>query len=157
MVNHVRTLLLNENASSVNDVGGCFPVDRSFSKLNLVGDLAFLHSQMFLGDTGIEQKIRVVNSVFSFVNRVDLRVFFDMLDTRNTEYTRADVEVPRSVFTTSFAFRTAFKQTGILDLDNAISKLKSIYTGKTDGALGVAAAVVAFVFQLEAVRRKNGV
>lgn len=157
MVNHLRTLFLNEDPDNADFKASSlsFPVDLSFRKISLSGSLKELYDDTMYGAESADDKIKRVNSIRLAMSRVDLKDGLPIRDLRETRYDDVDVSFdPNSVFNRKSVETVLYKTTGIPSYDNALAWLKACTN--VDGPMRTAAGICAYAIQLEAVRTGNG-
>lgn len=164
MINHVKTLLANEDSSKSDELG--FIIDPSFKPSILTGKLKEIYSALF--NTSNKSKRDVLSYVFSVIARVDIDDMLYMFDRRNEQPGTGPVEVfggfskddevfSFSKFTAAGTSSYLFSHTGDSDTDNLLDKLKRLYSTNIDGTMAVAALVVALAARLELKRLGNDV
>ena len=82
MVNHVRTLLLNESQSSLSamglDYGRPWYVSPSFSSVEIPKNLERIHKALFIGSFTVEERADRVDAVMSLLHSVDMSGFLSL-------------------------------------------------------------------------------
>lgn len=81
MVNHIRTLLFNENAVSAESVGAPY-VDPSFVPQTLSGTLYNCMRVLFGGNTDLSSRMKTVDFCMSCMLSPEFTKYFEMFDTR---------------------------------------------------------------------------
>lgn len=157
MINHIRTLFLNEDPTDADFVSASlsFPVDMSFRKMRLGGRLGELYGALMDGADGMDEKIARANLLYSAMSRVDLSGMVPIGDSRVTAF-----DVPDDGFDLLQVFErpgvglVLFAKTGVESFDAALDWLKSCTS--VDGAMAVSAGIAAYVIQLENERLHHG-
>lgn len=160
MVNHVRTLLLNEPHDAMDGLletrcPWAFPVDPSFYVLQLPGKLSEIHAR-FLPQSELTDKVAAVNAAYSYLRRPDIREFLSVFDSRETATVQSKTDVDLSFFSSSSVFETVLAPTGVARLDSVITGLRPLRSYKVDGMATVAVGIAAYAIHLEAVRLRHG-
>ena len=81
MVNHIRTLLFNENSVNAESAGAPY-VDPSFVPLTLSGTLYNCVHVLFDGDADLLSKMKKVDFCMSCMLSPEFTKYFEMFDTR---------------------------------------------------------------------------
>lgn len=154
MLNHVRTLLLNENAVDAAGVDGVFPVDPSFHRISLGGSLQELHMLFMQGASGIAGRATVVDCAYALVRRMDLSGRLAVFDSRETPF--RGVTGTRTFGALMARRAKLLGRTGFEDLDSNIRALESLVYSVEDGPMAEACLIVALACAMEAARRRRG-
>ena len=168
MVNHVRTLLLNEPAASPVAALAPWPMDSAFPGVGIGTGLSVFRDALFLdADTG-ERRIRRVEDAYAMTLAPDLRVPMEAFDPRATPLGRPPVSVasfaaglPFSGSGYGAACIDAAIPSGVLyepsdsplpsPLKGALSWLRNVFSASShDVRLG--ACILAYAVRLEALR-----
>jgi hypothetical protein len=171
MINHIRTLLLNETQASLSEAGLKYgepwPVSGSFDKVEIPRGVLPLYRAVFYGCDTLEDRIDRVNAVMSILGAVDMGAFMGLLDTRSTVSAPGSFSI-RELFDASShgshgfydaVLRAAPSCTGLFSsvgspvIDEALPKLSGMVRGSFESPIRVAAAILAMCIQLDRARR----
>lgn len=159
MINHVKTLLANEDSSKSDDLG--FIIDPSFTPVRLTGKLKDTYESLMGSE--IDEKRTAITAVAGLLARVDLEDLLDRYDSRVEEKPKEDTPIfggfdkGSEAFTyTPFLARQntsyLFSRTRDDATDKHLEMLKKLFITGTDGYITTAAAVLALVARLELKR-----
>lgn len=159
MINHLKTLLANEDSSKSSELG--FIIDPSFRPAVITGKLKDAYSALF--NTSGMSKRDVLSYVFSVVSRVDLEDMLYIFDKRREGNSNNAKEVfggfskDESVysfekFTATGTASFLFSRTGDKTTDELLEKLKRMHSSNIDGHMALAALIVALAARLELKR-----
>jgi hypothetical protein len=177
MVNHVRTLLLNESQYGLLEAG--FPygspwvVSPRFEPVRVPEGLVPVRNAVFSGTDSWESRINRVEAVMSVLGAVDMSPFMSAFDTRSTVTETGCLRSIRGLFdripSASGGFEQAvidsargapglFALTGVQSLDEVIPALSFLARGSFEWEMRFSAIVLAYCAQLEKEnRRASGV
>lgn len=163
MVNHVRTLLLNESHLTQGVPGWC--IDARFSKIDLKKSVAEFCSVLFSGLNSVQSRAKRVDCVIPFVYAPEFSSFISGLDPRVTVPTFPDVRtgtVPsfyKAITGDTFAFvdeclssfssSMLFQHTGDVDVDSKLDGLYTIKAESKETSKKFSACMVAVVLLLD--------
>ena len=171
MVNHVRTLLLNETQASLRSAGRPYGdpwvVSPSFSAVAVPGRLVPFQDAVFVGASSLQDRISRVDAVMSVISAPDLSEFLGLFDTRSTVSTEPISTVsglyaalPGSsegfedaISRGSWAQCGLYAPIGDRRMDGALARLFSIHSSSFECVPRVAAPILAYCVQLEGARR----
>lgn len=178
MVNHVRTLLLNETQASLGAAGYPYGepwyVSPAFDSVRVPAGLSRFRDAIFFDTQSLDDRIYRVNAVIPFVEAPDLADQYSVLDARSTvPVASASVSSVREIFdgaklaSNGFEGRVILVAKGSPDLfssvkdgtlDKAVSDLGKMALGSFESSVRVGASILAYCIQLEAVRTgiRNG-
>lgn len=168
MVNHIRTLLLNESQATLSTKGMPYGepwyVSPKFSGIDIPDRLLPVYRALFLDTDTVDDKAGRIDAVMSLLNAVEMRQFICVFDTRTTvDADRASFSI-RELFDKSKWSSSGFEErvvdaamstpglfafTGNKDTDYVLGKLKGLAYGSFEFELKVAAIVLAYCIQLE--------
>ena len=168
MINHIRTLLLNETQTSLSqhgfEYGYPWLVSPKFSGIRIPDNLVPLRNAIFSGADSIDDRIRRVEAIMSLLGAVDMSEFRSLFDGRSTVTgTRQSFSI-RELFTNSKYASSGFEKTlldrarstkglyastGRTDSDPALHELSRLAGDSFEWPLRVAAVVFAYCIQLD--------
>ena len=172
MINHVRTLLLNESQHSLMDAG--FPygvpwvVSPKFEVVDVPKRISGVRDAIFFGTSSWQSRFDRVNAVMSVLGAVDMSPFLGMFDTRSTVPETEGLSSVRGLFDKSRESSSGFEQpviesvrgaptlfaaTGIRDVDDALPALSGLARGSFEWETRFSSIVLGYCAQLEGVRR----
>ena len=163
MINHIKTLLLNEDPNDLDPSLCTFAVDKRYKPVKLTGKLKVLYSSLFPVDK--EEKCITVDSLYKIVNRVDLKEHLEYFDTRceesNSEceicvdciHPELRVREPSNLsgFLSQSAYTVLYSKTGNERADTELASLANIDSFKHDGGINIAARVLALAVKIDAL------
>ena len=157
MVNHIKTLLLNRPFGDVDGVFGCFYVDPSFFSLNMAPSFGSIYDRIVGRNQPVEDQVAKVNSLYLRLSLIDMNEFVAFFDKRTTPdpLNYKYVPVDLSSFDDASVSSLVFSKTGLDDIDSCIVKLKNLYDSSNDGVVSEVCGLLAYVFHLEALRRRR--
>lgn len=174
MVNHARTLLLNETQRSLAAAGHPYGypwfVSPSFGGLDVPTELSGMRDAIFYGAESDEDRFSRVDAVMSLLGAVDMAPFMAPFDRRTTVVGRLESSSIRELFENSRhashgfeeavleAARSArglFSHIGDPAFDKALDGLSGLARGSFEGELRVAACIAAYCVQLEGLNRRS--
>ena len=158
MINHIRTLLLNEVVEESEDQEPRFRVDPAFSPVAVKASLAGIRSAYMAVASDLDGRMKVVDGLYKLVSRPDFTEFTRLFDERRTPV-KDGAEMPESAkdaFGPGSSKKTLYGYTGLDQFDGALERLKAISSSSMDGEMRMAANVMAYVIQIEAARRVHG-
>lgn len=172
MVNHIRTLLLNETQASLGSQG--FPygfpwyVSPSFLSIDVPERLKPFERSLFGDSPDVDSRINVISAIMPIVHAPDLKEFYEFFDTRSTvSDDTAVIDSVRSFFGRIESSESSvgaefisslkssyglFSKTGNVDIDKFVDRLKLLFDGAFESSIKIGSAVLAYCFQLEAIR-----
>ena len=169
MVNHVRTLLLNEGSATSGAPD--WLVDQGFSKLNLTGALRDVYDIMFEGVSSVDGKVKRVDEIVPFVFAPEMSGFISKLDGRVTVPTSPEVSsyTVASFYRTmtggdfafvdaclsSFSSHILFQHSGDIDVDSMLDELYVIKANSQETAKKFSACAVAVVLLMDLEYRRT--
>lgn len=170
MLNHVRTLLLNESAANVD----AWYVDPSFVQINIRGDdMAAFHGLLFYGTNSVMDKERRVSEVMPFALDVEFSDVRSLFDTRVTVASdHADKPVK---YSTVFSFYRTLSDESMDTANRCVSsvstpqlfswddenrdqmtegvrRMQSVYSGSKELCKRFSACLWAYLIRLERIR-----
>lgn len=172
MVNHVRTLLLNETQASLRAAGYRYGepwyVSPSFDSLSVPAGLVPFRTAVFFLTSSLTDRVNRVGAIMPIVKAPDLSGLFSVLDTRETvpENSGTCVSV-REIFdkaklaSNGFEGRilsvagsspSLFSRIDDGRLGNAVEDLRKLAMGSFESSVRVGASILAYCMQMEAVR-----
>lgn len=170
MINHVRTLLLNETQTSLSEAGYDYGypwyVSPSFSGVDIPNGLLQLNKALFSGCSSLDDRISRVWSIMSLLESVDMEEFLSVFDNRSTVHDRHSFSIrelfDNSKFSSSGFFNEVlsslgsaiglFRHVGNPDFDPVLDKLFDMAHGSFEAPLRVASIILAYCMQLENAR-----
>lgn len=157
MVNHIKTLLLNMPDEDVYGVFGSFYIDPAFFSLKMTPSLESIGDRIVGRNQPVEDQVAKVNSLYLRLSLVDMNEFVAFFDKRTTpdpiNYKYVPVDI--SSFDDASVSSIVFSKTGFDDIDSCIMKLKKLYDSSNDGVVSEVCGLLAYVFHLEALRRRR--
>lgn len=173
MINHVRTLLLNESAVSTLSVEGMWLVDHSFEKIAMSGPAFNLHEALFSGTSTIEDRVKRVDQFMPFLLDPEFSGYFRMFDDRITVLADVDRVKPGTVYDFYRTLRTpfsnrideiansqyaplVFQHADDVSTDNALDELYKIYAKGFESSKRLSACLYAVVLKYDLAYRKRG-
>lgn len=169
MVNHARTLLLNETAVDCAAYSDVY-ITPSFAPVALPRDLAKVRSTIYPAGMALPQRIAVADRLISLCEVAELRPYLCAFDAR--VLSRAPVTLTAFISSAADdvdaeAIITRLNQLPLAGVASAalfkwdeyakdMSELFGLWTNKTEGVLRLGAAVLAYTYQVERIRRGAG-
>ena len=173
MVNHIRTLLLNESSFDIAESGArCWYVDDSFAPAKLSGGLMRAYSSIFVDAGSIDGKIDRINSVMPFVLDPEFDSYVGAFDRRSTVPSDSRPVGPSSIYdfygtlsndtpfyvdsvVSSTDMPSVFQSTGDTITDRNLSDLYKRYSYGFETTKRFSACVLAIVFRLDLLNKKS--
>ena len=173
MINHIRTLLLNETQGSLGRSGLPYGVpwfvSPSFLGVEVPDRLVPFRDALFRGAVGLDGRIDRVNAVMTVLSAPDMSEFVGLFDGRSTvenESARTVSDLYRNMRSASGGFDSAvlggswtscglYSPTGDAKFDRALPRLMSIGCSPFEFVPSVAAPILAYCIQLEGLRVKR--
>lgn len=172
MINHIRTLLLNESAVSTFGVPGMWLVDHSFEKIDMSGPAFNLHESLFGEAATVEDRVKRVDQLMPFVLDPEFDGYFCMFDRRMTVSSDMDRVRTGTVYDFYRTMRTpfsnrvdeivnsqysalSFQHTGDVAVDAALDELYKIYTKGFESSKRLSACVYSIVLKYDLAYRRR--
>lgn len=166
MVNHARTLLLNATASDCANYSDVY-IDPGFAPVTLTRDLLRVRAAFYPQGMALPQQIAVADRLSAICDAAELRPYLCRFDTRLlmaapvtlTEFitsandgvdARAIVARLNQLPLTGVASATLFRWDAY---SKDMSDLFTLWTNSTEGVLRLGAAVLAYTYQVERIRK----
>ena len=170
MVDHVRTLLMNEPASIVDGVVP-WHVDPSFRGVRLTPDLAAVHALLFGDNPDLHRKISVVSDLMPFTASPEFEWASSVFDKRKSIDDRKKASTAFRFYTTmgssltsnvvgclaSPACNTLFDgyDSGMSELCGTLKKLKQVFLQSNEVSARFSAILLGYLVRVEMLRRKS--
>ena len=173
MINHIRTLLLNESAVSTFGANGMWLVDHSFEKIQMSGPAFNLHDTLFNGTSALEDRIKRVDQFMPFILDPEFSGYFGMFDGRMTVLSDVDRVKTGTVYDFYRTLRTpfsnrideivnsqysalVFQHTMDVTTDAALDELYKIYAKGFESSKRLSACLYAIVLKYDLAYRRRG-
>lgn len=173
MINHIRTLLLNESATSTFGVDGIWLVDHSFEKLDMSGPALNLHEALFSGASTTEERVKRVDQLMPFVLDPEFSGYFGMFDTRMTVLQDTERVKTGTVYDFYRTMRVpfsnkvgeivnnqysalVFQHTKDVSVDSSLDELYKIYAKGFESSKRLSACLYAIILKYDLMYRKRG-
>lgn len=166
MVNHIRTLILNESAGTCRGYSDTY-VDPKFAPVAIGRDLGVVRAALIPTGLGLSQRIALADRFTTLCGLAELSPYLYRFDARVTPaatmtltgfisgdadgisasetVARLD-ELPLLGVSGTVLFRWP-------EFESDMRDLFSLWTGRHEGALRLGSAVMAYAYQVERVRR----
>ena len=171
MLNHARTLLLNESHVAVEAAGG-FKTDPTYERVLADGGAERVRSVLFDGSKDVVAKLAVVDAVMPFVLDPEFGAVFRLLDTRTTVPADSPVHgVPGSVSGFHFSMTGSmdvasrvmsspvpaglFTSAGVTYIDGGLSRMGALFHGGFEESKRFTALLYAVILRTEAARLRR--
>ena len=172
MVNHVRTLLLNETQTSLSEAGLPYGspwfTSPRFSGVKVPPGLSRVYSAVFSGCDGLSERIDRVNVVMTMLAAPDMAPFMGLFDTRSTVEPESSGSIRElfdlsthssggfydSVMQAARSSAGLFAHVGDSSVDESLDKLAGMARGSFESTMKVASVIVALCVQLDKARTK---
>lgn len=175
MINHIRTLLLNESAVLTFNMDGMWLIDHSFEKIDMSGPALNLREALFEGTDSLEDRIKRVDQFMPFILDPEFAGYFGMFDGRITVSSDVDRSGVGTVYEFYRTMRTpfsnrideivksqyaplVFQHTGDVSVDKALDELYKLYAKGFESSKRLSACLYAIVLKYDlAYRRRSSV